>query len=154
EQGRKETFRDHDLEALATFRQAKELDPSSAETAAWIHKTVRKLSRTWLERGLELHASGKLQEAVDAYEKALESTPGDPSALNGLGEAIIQINYREGMGKQYFEDGIRALSGYFLEQAKSRFSYSDKYQPAEAKTLQRGSQVDTLLAQQRVTVAR
>jgi tetratricopeptide (TPR) repeat protein len=115
---------------------------------------VRKLSRTWLERGLELHASGKLAEAVEAYEKALEYAPGDPSALNGLGDAIIQINYRDGMGKQYFEEGIRSLSAYWLEQARSRFSYSDKYQPEDPKTLQRKKQVDALLAQQRVTVGK
>ena len=154
EQGRRATFQDHDLDALAIFRQAQELDPESAEVKSWIGKTTRKLSRTWLERGLELHASGKLVEAVEAYEKALEFVPGDPSALNGLGEATIQINYREGMGKQYFEDGIRALSSYWLDQARSRFAYSDKYEPDSAKTKQRASQVDTLLAQQRVTVAK
>jgi tetratricopeptide (TPR) repeat protein len=154
EQGRRATFKDQDLEALTTFLQAQEIDPTSAETKSWVQKTLRKLSRTWLERGLELHASGKLAEAVEAYGKALEYAPGDPSALNGLGEAVIQINYREGMGKKYFEDGIRDLSSYFLEQARSRFSYSDKYQPEDGKTLQRGSQVSKLLAQQRVTVAR
>lgn len=154
EQGRRATFQDRDLEALTIFRQAKELDPASAETNAWIDKTLRKLSRTWLDRGLELHASGKLAEAVEAYEKALEYAPGDPSALNGLGDAIIQINYRDGMGRQYFEDGIRSLSAYWLEQARSRFSYSDKYQPDDPKTLQRERQVGALLAQQRVTVGK
>ncbi|HEV8113329.1 MAG TPA: tetratricopeptide repeat protein [Planctomycetota bacterium] len=154
EQGRRLTFQDHDLEALTLFRQARELEPDSAEVTSWIGKTTRKLSRTWLERGLELHASGKLAEAVEAYDKALEYAPGDPSALNGLGEATIQINYREGMGKQYFEEGIRSLSAYWLDQARSRFAYSDKYEPDSPKTKQRATQVDALLAQQRVTVAK
>ena len=154
DQGRQETFRDRDLEALGFFRQARDLDPASREASDWIDKTLRKLSRTWLERGLELHASGKLQDAVEAYEKSLEYVPGDSSALNGLGDAIIQINYREGMGKQYFEEGMHALSAYWLDQAKSRFTYSDKYEPGEDKVAQRKTQVDGLLAQQRVTVAR
>ena len=154
DKGRSETFLDRDLEALGYFRQAVEVDPSSKEAADWLVKTVRKLSRTWLERGLELHASGKLQDAVDAYEKSLEYVPGDPSALNGLGEAIIQINYRDGMGKKYFEQGMHALSAYWLDQAKSRFTYSDKYEPGDEKVAQRTTQVDALLAQQRVTVAR
>ena len=154
DQGRQETFRDRDLEALGIFRQAQELDPSSKEAQDWIHKTLRKLSRTWLERGLELHATGKLQDAVEAYEKSLEYVPGDTSALNGLGDAVIQINYREGMGKQYFEEGMRALSAYWLDQAKSRFLYSNKYEPGDDKVEQRSSQVNSLLAQQRVTVAR
>ena len=154
DKGRNDTFLDRDIEALGYFRQAREVDPSSRETVDWIEKTLRKLSRTWLERGLELHASGKLQDAVDAYEKSLEYVPGDPSALNGLGEAIIQINFRDGMGKKYFEEGMHALSAYWLDQAKSRFSYSDKYEPDDEKVTQRTTQVDALLAQQRSTVAR
>ncbi len=154
DQGRHETFRDRDTEALAIFRQANELDPSSKEAEDWIHKTLRKMSRTWLERGLELHASGKLQDAVEAYEKSLEYVPGDSSALNGLGDAVIQINFREGMGKQYFEEGMRALSAYWLDQAKARFLYSNKYEPGDDKVGQRSAQVNALLAQQRVTVAR
>jgi tetratricopeptide (TPR) repeat protein len=64
------------------------------------------------------------------------------------------MNYREGMSKSYFQEGLQALSEYWLEQARSRFSYSDKYEPADPKTEQRKSQVDRLLAQQRVTVAK
>jgi tetratricopeptide (TPR) repeat protein len=154
DQGRQETFRDRDNEALGFFRQALEIDPASREASDWLTKTLKKLSRIWLERGLELHASGKLQDAVEAYEKSLEFVPGDSSALNGLGEAIIQINYREGMGKKYFEEGMHALSAYWLDQAKSRFTYSNKYEPGDDKVSQRGTQVDALLAQQRVTVAR
>ena len=150
--GRHETLLDKDLEALGTFHEALDLDPQSAEVASWIDKTVRKLSRTWLERGLELHASGKLEEAVEAYSKALEYLPGDVSALNGLGEATIQVNYRAGMGQEYFQQGLQALSEYFLEQARSRFAYSGKYRPEDAKTDQRRKQVAALLAQQRVTV--
>ena len=153
DRGRKETFADEDTEALATFREAQEIDPESAEVASWIDKTIRKLSRTWLERGLELHASGKLVEAIEAYSKALEYVPGDVSALNGLGEAVIQVNYREGMSREYFQAGLQALAEYWLEQARSRFSYSDKYRPEDAKTEQRRDQVDALLAQQRVTIA-
>lgn len=153
DRGRQETLQDRDLEALGIFHQALEIQPQSVEVAAWIDKTVRKLSRTWLERGLELHASGKLEEAVEAYSKALEYVPGDLSALNGLGEAVIQVNYRAGMGQEYFQDGLKALSEYWLEQARSRFAYSDKYRPEDAKTDQRQEQVDVLLAQQRVTVA-
>jgi tetratricopeptide (TPR) repeat protein len=152
-QGREETLKDNDLEALGLFHQALQIDPDSVETAMWIDKTVRKMSQIWLERGLELHASGKLEEAIEAYSKALEYVPGDLSALNGLGEAVIQVNYREGMGKEYFDEGLAALSDYWLERAKSRFSYSEKYKPGEEKTGQRSSQVDALIAQQRVTVA-
>lgn len=154
DKGRRQTLEDQDTEALATFHEAYLIAPESKEVADWTDKTVRKLSTTWLERGLELHASGKLQEAIEAYGKALEYTPGDLSALNGMGEAVVQVNYREGMSREYFQEGLQALAEYWLERARSRFSYSDKYRPEDPKTSQRREQVDVLLAQQRVTVGK
>lgn len=154
EHGRRHTFKDRDEEAMAAFGQALALKPDSQEAAVWIAKTRGKMSRTWLERGLELHASGKLDAAVDAYENSLRYAPGDPSALNGLGEAVIQVNWRAGMGQGYFEDGLRALSQYWLEQARSRFAYSGKYQPEDARTKQRRGQSESLLAHQRLAVGK
>jgi hypothetical protein len=49
---------------------------------------------------------------------------------------------------------MRALSAYWLDQAKARFLYSNKYEPGDEKVGQRNAQVNALLAQQRVTVAR
>jgi tetratricopeptide (TPR) repeat protein len=48
---------------------------------------------------------------------------------------------------------LQALSKYWLEQARSRFSYATKYEPEDARTVQRQDQVETLLSAQRVTIA-
>lgn len=153
EQGRRLTFKDQDVEALARFDEAQRIEPKAPEITAWIDKTKRKLADTWVERGLELHAKQDLAAAVDAYEQALVYMPGDRSALNGLATAVFHINFRNGLSEKYFKEGLQALSRYWLEQALSRFSYSVKYEPNDARTVARKGQVETLLAAQRVTVA-
>ena len=151
--GRRLTFRDRDEEALESFLEAQTIDPESPQAAAWVDKTRRKLSRTWAERGLELHASGRLEEAIEAYERALHHLPGERSAVTGLAEAVIQVNYRLGLGKAYFDEGLRAMAQYRLEQARSRFTYTQKYQPGDERAAARRGQVESLLAGQRLAVA-
>lgn len=153
EQGRRATFKGQDAEALGFFEQAQTIEPDSKEVASWIDKTRRKLAETWVERGLEYHAKDELASAVDAYEQALRYVPGDHSAVNGLATAIFHINFRQGLSDKYFKDGLQALSRYWLEQARSRFSYATKYEPDDTRTAQRQDQVETLLAAQRVTIA-
>jgi tetratricopeptide (TPR) repeat protein len=154
EQGRRLTFADHDLEALDRFAQAVSLDPSSHEAASWLDKTRRKISKTWLERGLELHANDDLPQAITAYQNALKFSPGDPDAMAGLATAVAGMNFRALRGRGYFNAGLRALSEYWLEQARSRFSYARKYEPDDSHPKQREAQVDALLATQRVAIAR
>lgn len=153
EQGRRLTFEGQDDEALARFEQAHQIEPDSREVQSWIDKTKRKLAETWVERGLEFHAKDELPAAVDAYERALRYVPADHSALNGLATAVFHVNFREGLSEKYFKDGLQALSRYWLEQARSRFSYATKYEPKDERTAQRQDQVETLLAAQRATVA-
>ena len=153
EQGRRLTFEDRDVDALHSFAKALEIAPDSPEVVAWIQKTRVKLAERWLETALELHANEDLEAAVDAYEQALAYLPGDPSAVNGMASAIVQINHRAGLGKRYFEEGVHALADYWLEQARSRFSYAGKYQPEDQRTGDRRVHVDRLLAGQRAAVA-
>ena len=152
ETGRELTFADRDVEALEKFADALEIDPTSQAVLDWIQKTKLKLAERWIEAALELHANDDLEAAVEAYEHALKLSPGDPSAINGLASAVIQINYRSGLGKRYFEEGLHALADYWLEHARSRFSYSNKYLETDDRPGQRRRQVDKLLAQQRAAV--
>jgi tetratricopeptide (TPR) repeat protein len=154
EHGRRLTFADHDLEALEQFAEAQSIDPNSHEAAAWLEKTRRKMSRTWLERGLEAHANDDLPNAIVAYQNALKFSPGDQEAMDGLAIAVAGMNFRAVRGRGYFNAGLRALSEYWLEQARSRFSYAHKYGPDDPHPKQRETQVDALLATQRVAIAK
>jgi tetratricopeptide (TPR) repeat protein len=153
EQGRRLTFKDRDEEALAVFRQAADLEPDNQVVRTWIDKTQRKLADTWLTRGLEAHAEGEIDKAIEAYSKALEYQPGDISALNGMAQAVILTNYRKGLSETYYKEGMHALSDYWLQQARARFAYSEKYDPGAERTERRLQHVDRLLADERVVVA-
>lgn len=153
ENGRRLTLDDEDVDALKTFQEALKLDGSSQEIQDWIRKTELKLADRWLQVALELHARGELPGALDAYEQSLRYHPGYQVALNGMQQAVKEVNHREMLSKKYFEGGVHALSDYWLERAKGLFSYSNKYKPAQEHTLERSKQVNLLLANQRQKVA-
>jgi len=153
EQGRRLSFEDEDVAALQVFEQALLIDSSSPELQDWIQKTKLKLGDRWLQVALELHARGDLPGALDAYEQSLRYNPGYKVALGGMEQVVKEVNHREMLGKKYFEDGVHALSDYWLERANALFAYSNKYKPKQAHTLGRTKQVNLLLAQQRQKVA-
>lgn len=153
EQGRRLTLEDEDVEALKTLEQALRLDPQAQEIKDWIRKTQLKLADRWLQVALEQHARGDLESALDAYEQALRYHPGYEVAINGMDQAVKEVNHRELLSKNYFEGGVHALSDYWLERAKGLFSYSNKYKPKQEHTLERSKQVSLLLAKQRQKVA-
>lgn len=154
EQGRRATFEDQDDEALVFFERARELDPSEPMIRAWIDKTHEKLSERWLERALQLHAQGNLEAAVTAYEESLVHTPGHASAVRGMVEATLQINYRAGLAEEYYNQGVRTLHDYWLERSRRSFAVVNKYQdePPERVNKRRG-QVEAYLADERAAVA-
>lgn len=152
EQGRRSTFADEDETALEWFEKAVALDPESRIARDWRDKTNRKLSKRWLDRALELHAKDDMEAALAAYETALRYEPADPDAMTGRNLSLQVLQHRGGLGKTYFDDGLRALADYWLEQARSRFSYSHKYQPTDPRTKDRRRHVEVLLAAQRVAL--
>ena len=80
--GRKHTFEDRDVEALATFYDAQAISGENVVVQSWIDKTNRKLAERWLDFAYELAASEKLEESYDAFSKVLEWVPGEKRALD------------------------------------------------------------------------
>ena len=153
ERGRRLCFQGRHEEALETFRQARELAPESPVVQDWIDTTRERLAERWLTVGLERHNSEDLQGAVEAYETSLGYRPDHATTREMLARALLQQNYRSGMGEDYYDDGIRALDRYFLHEARSLFSYVLKYEPENERAELRGEQADELLASERAAVA-
>lgn len=151
EQGRRLTFDDKDEEAIVAMRSALEIDPQSKEVRDWLDKTNRKLALHHLNLALEEHAKDEIPQALGNYEQALVYMPGDKDAL--IGRELCQhiLQHRLELGSNYFDEGVRALSDFWLEQAHSRFAYSHKYRPGEERTQGRKTQVEKLLADQRIS---
>ncbi|MDZ4774086.1 MAG: hypothetical protein SGI72_13235 [Planctomycetota bacterium] len=154
EQARRASFLDKDEDALELLDRARALDPESNHVREWTEKTQRKLSERWLYMALELHAKDEIDAALASYETSLSYAPGDRDALTGRDLCLAILNHRAGLGRTYFDDGLHALAEYWLEQARSRFSYAKKYKPNDPKAVQREDQVEQLLASERLSLGR
>jgi len=149
QEGRSQTFEDKDDEALMTFEQALLLRPDSEVVLMWIGKTRAKIANRLFQEGTELHALEEYTAAVVKYDDALEMAPDHESAIRARELANRQSQYRVDLAKGYYVAGVRALSDYWLEQAKSRFGYTRKYLPDHSRALNRRKKVDGMLAGQR-----
>lgn len=154
DKGRTATLAGEDDEALELFARAREVAPESELVYEWQVKTNNKLADKWLAVGNESFASEDFTGAAEAYKKVLEYVPRHPSAITGLGQVTLLINYRNGLGEGYYKEGIRALSDYRLRSARRGFTATTKYLPEQERARRRASEVDRLLAGQRVEVAR
>ena len=150
DQGRDLTFADKDYEALLTFEQALLLEPESDMVLSWVGKTRAKIAALLFQEGTELHAKEDYSAATEKYSQALEMIPSHEGALRGRELAQRQSTYRVDLAKGYYVAGVRALSNYWLEQAKSRFGYTRKYLPNHSRALNRRNKVDGMLAGQRM----
>lgn len=150
---RTDLFADRDVEALEGFLRAYELAPEQENVAAWVLKTRRKLSVKMAREASGLHVADDLDGAMIAYESALTYDPQNSRAKHGLQRALLQANHRRGMGVAYYEDGIAAFHGLWLDQASSSFSYSLKYAPDDERAQMRRDEVLEQLAIQRITLA-
>lgn len=153
EQGRRATFEDRDEVALEFFERAVEISPAAYQPGVWLTKTRQKIGLRWYIKARDLHLAEELEAALDAYEKALANDETLQEAREGMSRLLIQMNYRAGLGDDYYIEGVRALREYWLQVARSRFSYSTKY-GEDSRADRRVDEVDRLLSQQRMAVAR
>ncbi len=153
ERGRRLAFANQNEEALQAFAEAKALAPEEPVVDTWILASRNRLADQWLDLGLEAHNSDDLEGAIADYEKALSFVPDHEPTREILARALLQQNYRRGMGAQYYDNGVRALDRYFLHEAHSLFSYVLKYEPKNDRAHERGDQTQELLAADRATMA-
>jgi tetratricopeptide (TPR) repeat protein len=150
EHGRRLSFVDRDVEALAKFDEARSIAPDAVQVTHWREATLDKLADRWVTTAFEFHGSDDLPRASECYEKALEYRPDDSRAKGGLARVLVQLNYRRGMGDKYYQEGIEALQEYWLEQASHHFSATGKYDTENERAKSRRQHADTLRAEERV----
>ena len=153
DKGRTLSFQDRDDEALEIFRMVRDEFPGSDQATQWVKKTEHKLGMKWINIGLEHHAGDDLEGAIAAYDKALTYLPADQSATVGLAAARFLSEYRVGVGDEYYVSGVRALSDYYLQQARTAFEKGLKYKERDELSTERREQVKVLLSEQRVVLA-
>ncbi|MCC6407661.1 MAG: hypothetical protein IT453_10860 [Planctomycetes bacterium] len=153
ERCRRACFEDRDEEALAFALQARELAPGDRVVEGWHQKMLFKLADRSRAQAIEAHASDNLELAKEKYEEALRYDPNDRRAKNGVAQALLQINFRAGMGEAYYREGTQAMTTYFLHEARSLFTYTMKYTPKNARASDRKGEVSTMIAEDRAAIA-
>lgn len=158
-QGRTAIFAGESEQALAIFEAAYQVDPESTVVWTWLLKTRRQLAVESLDLAHELASSHEaLDEALAAYERALDYEPDRDSevakeALSGASRVLLLKNYRMGLSKSYYDEGLRAFRDYRLHPSRRGFSISDAIGDGALDASQRLQRVDGQLAEERVAQA-
>jgi len=153
DQARRMTFAGDDEDALEMVKLALELEPDNHVVKSWELKALRKLGTTYLNVAQELHSADKLREAREAYIKALGYRADLIEAEAGLIQVQRQIAWREHLGEDYYDKGVRAISDWQLDLAQSRFRASGKYRPNDPRPTRRVTEVEREIANRHTRIA-
>jgi len=142
ERGRRLSFADQDDAALEQLDAALAVDPASEVAAAWRARVIAKLSERWLSIGREAHASSEFEAAMAGYERALAYDPENSAASFQIEELAKYLGWRRDSAGQYYNHGVRSLSGSRLAEARAGFESSRKYEDGDpARTERRLNEV-------------
>ena len=153
DKGRDATLADSDLEALAWFKKAEEIRPDSVRVGWWQQKTKDKLADRHLSIGNEAYAREDYESAADAYRLILSLMPEHEGARAALHQVERVLAYREGLGAEYYVDGVRSFADCRLRAAAREFSVTNKYLPDQERARNRVQHAEELLAAERVGTA-
>lgn len=153
DRARTETLADEDDAALATITEALELAPESPQVLEWELKTREKLATSWFNDARDRHTEDDLPGALAAYETVLTYIPDHVEALAGIDRVVEQLEYRDGLSKGYYNEGLGALREWELRLAENRFTYARKYRHWDEKPGRRLAQVQEELAAEKCEAA-
>ena len=153
DRGRVAVFHGELERGLAYLERAQALAPDHPAVGSWIKKTRAQLATEWLDAAAENTGPENMEEAERCYEKVLYYDPGNPGAIQGLAQLLLLKNYRAGLSKTYFDDGVSSFRELLLQQARRSFQVSRHYRENEPAAL-RAEQVETLMAEERLGQAR
>ena len=152
DQGRAQVFHGDLTRALEYFEQAQALVPENPTVAHWIEKTHAQLAVQWLDAAAEYTGPEHMKQAEQCYEKVLQYDPDTADAIRGLSQLLVLENYRSGMSKTYFDDGLSSFRELLLQQARRAFQISRRYAENEPATVRAG-QVEKMMAEERLAQA-
>jgi len=152
DQGRDEVFHGELDAALGLFEQAGQIEPDHPVVKSWIEKTRAQLASHWLDVAADHTGPEQLDDAEQAYEKVLKYAPNNNAARNGLARVLLLKNYRAGMSKTYFDEGLSTFRELMLDQADRAFDISRRYHENEPAQM-RSEQVERMKVEERLAQA-
>lgn len=148
DRARELSFAGEDEEALMELLRAEEIYPDSPELMEWLAKTRDKLADHWYLEARRMHIADDLPGALAAYETVLSYVASHPDAISGINRVVGQLEYRDGLAQDYYNEGLAALREWELNLAGSRFAYAQKYRHWDEKPGRRLKQVQAELSSQ------
>lgn len=152
-QGTRAFYEDEIEIAEEAFDRAAKISSDVTQVQAWQHKVHEHLADRLVAKGRKAYIDEDYATAQESYEAALEHRPGDKEARWGLGRILLLLNHHQGLGDDYYNEGVRNLEDYWLYESISDFNKAGKYVPGQKKILQRAVQVKDLLAGRHVSMA-
>jgi len=119
----------------------------------WVHNASEKLALLWHRKAMISQAGGNLDEALASFERSLDYMPSLERAQAGLARTLLQLNYREGLGQEYYDEGVRDLHELLLDEADFGFSAALKYDPESERAEERRELTRIQLAEARCALA-
>jgi len=139
--------------ALDVLGSAAEVDPGNPVVAMWTRKVKGQLAEEWLDTANELSSGRDLEDASNAYEKALAFDPENRKAKLGISRVLLRMNYRQGQSKSYYNKGLETFRGYLLDQANNNFAKALEYDEKNVRADDRKKHVERLLIDERLGIA-
>jgi tetratricopeptide (TPR) repeat protein len=140
--------------AVAILDPLAEEDRTDGIVAAWRSKVRRSLANGCVQQARDAFAGEDLPTAQLALERALAYFPGHEEATSGL-EALEREAVRRGdLARGYYVAGMQALGEDRLEESKTGFEKTLKYDPGHRRAELRGHEVARRLAASRLAQAR
>lgn len=100
-------------EAIASWKQVLEIDPTHTETLDYLKKTIAKLEENYISSGNKYLKKKMWKEAIIEFEKALLLCPENKGVKELIEEAKLQIEHRQRITKTnesralvYLDEGI------------------------------------------------
>lgn len=99
-------------EAMAEYRTALQLDPSSEITRNNLANALADAARTHYSHGLDLAKAERLPEAASELQAAINLQPDNPEAQNNLGVVLSQMPERSAEAIAHFKAALKLRPEY------------------------------------------
>jgi tetratricopeptide (TPR) repeat protein len=153
DRARAHNFADEYAASLTLLEEAESILPGQPQVAEWRDKNLRELALYYRDVAREAESSGDFDAAYLAYLESARLDPDEPAGRNGAERVLLRDNYRQGLGKAYYQQGVKRLREYRTIEAVQDLDSAEKYLDEDPRLADRQDEAAELLAEERVQIA-
>jgi len=134
--GKEAVFDEDEAQGIAYFNQVLAIDPDNELAQQWIAHSKRKLAKEAVADGDSHRFAGELEEAMQAYARAMKYLPGYAPAEEGQREVNQYFQERINKSEGYVRDGRRDYDNRRFPQSFHGGVAARDYDPASLRARQ------------------